>query len=105
VHNLQSGKGITSVHNTKSALTPGLQVPGLFADDAEEAGGVWAIADGIPELLEDFEGLKQAFAAETTNTEALKPRTLAEARHRPEWLLWEHAIEEELATLKAMGTW
>jgi hypothetical protein len=28
-----------------------------------------------------------------------------EAKHRPDWLLWEKAILEELETLKRNGTW
>ena len=28
-----------------------------------------------------------------------------EAKRRPDWPLWEKAIEEELATLDAAGTW
>ena len=48
---------------------------------------------------------KYAFAAETSNVEALEPRSLAEAQKRPDWPLWEKAIEEELAMLKAAGTW
>ena len=46
-----------------------------------------------------------AFVAETSNAEALEPRSLKEAQSRPDWPLWEKAIEEELATLKAAGTW
>jgi Reverse transcriptase (RNA-dependent DNA polymerase) len=45
------------------------------------------------------------FMAETADSEALEPRTLAEAKRRPDWLQWEKAILEELATLKAAGTW
>ena len=46
-----------------------------------------------------------AFAAETSSAEALEPRSLPEAKKRPDWPLWEKAIEEELASLKAAGTW
>jgi hypothetical protein len=59
----------------------------------------------VPALLEDFEGLEQALMAEIADMEALEPRTLAEAKRRPDWPLWEKAIEEELSTLKAAGTW
>jgi hypothetical protein len=82
-----------------------LQLPGTFAEDPEEAGGVWSVEDGAPALLEDFDGLEHVFAVETADAEALEPRSLAEAKRRPEWPLWEKAIEEELATLKAAGTW
>ena len=46
-----------------------------------------------------------AFAAETSGAEALEPRSLAEAQKRPDWPLWEKAIQEELASLKAAETW
>ena len=46
-----------------------------------------------------------AMAAEISETEALEPRTLAEAKRCPDWPLWENAIEEELSDLKAAGTW
>ena len=39
------------------------------------------------------------------NTEALKPRNLAEAKHCPNWPLWEQAISEELTTLCKASTW
>ena len=46
-----------------------------------------------------------ALAAEISEAEALEPQTLKEARSRPDWPLWEKAINEELATLRATGTW
>src|SRR6266511_185908 len=49
--------------------------------------------------------LFRSLAVEIGETEALEPRTLAEARKRPDWHLWEKAIQEELATLKTAGTW
>ena len=74
-------------------------------DDPEESGGVWTVEDGEPVLLEDFDGMEFVFAAETADAEALEPRTLAEAKRRPNWPHWERAIEEELAMLKAASTW
>ena len=41
----------------------------------------------------------------TTESEALEPSSLAEARCHPDWLQWEAGIKEELATLQAAGTW
>ena len=41
----------------------------------------------------------------TTESEALEPSSLAEARRRPDWLQWEAGIREELVTLQAAGTW
>jgi len=37
--------------------------------------------------------------AEISEAEALEPCTLAEAKHCPDWPLWEKAIQEELETL------
>ena len=56
-------------------------------------------------LLEDFNGMEFVFATETADAEALEPCMLTEAKCRPNWPSWEKAIEEELATLKATGTW
>jgi hypothetical protein len=66
-----------------------LQFPNPPTKDVKEAGGVWAVVNGTPELLEDFEGLENVFTAETADTEAMEPHMLAEAKHRPDWLQWE----------------
>jgi hypothetical protein len=108
VRDLQAGEGVASSRPADPPLAPGLQVPGSFIEEhpeEEESGGVWATINGALTLLEDFQGLEHAFAAETADAEAIEPRTLAEAKHRPDWPLWEKAIEEELATLKKAGTW
>ncbi len=55
--------------------------------------------------LEDSEWLEHILAAKTAEVEALEPRSLAEAKRRPDWPLWEKAISEELAMLKTTGTW
>ena len=78
-------------------------------EDEDLVGSVWTVFQDAPVLLEDFLGLEYAFMAEimaeTANAEALEPCMLTEAKCRPDWLLWEKAIEEELAMLKAAGTW
>ena len=63
---------------------------------ADDAGA----ADWATNAVDEY-----ALAAETTNSEALEPQSLKEAQSQPDWKLWEKAIEEELATLKAAGTW
>ena len=100
VRDLLAGKGTTDADTARI-----MHLPSASDGDPNEAGGAWSIEDGSPTLLEDFEGLEFAFAAETADAEALEPRSLAEAKRRPDWPLWERAIEEELATLKAAGTW
>jgi hypothetical protein len=82
-----------------------MQLPGSFAEESEEAGGAWSVEDGTPVLLEDFEGFEFVFVTETADAEALEPRTLAEAKRSPDWKHWEKAIQEELDTLNAAGTW
>jgi len=74
-------------------------------DDPEKSGGVWTVEDGVPALLKDFDGMEFVFMVETADTEALEPCTLTEVKRRPDWPHWEKAIKEELATLKAAGTW
>jgi len=102
---LQAGEGVVHSSTNAPCIAPSLQVPGDFVEDPEEAGGVWTVDDGSPAMHEDFEGMEFIFAAETADIEALKPRTLTEAKHRPDWPSWKKAIKEELATLKATSTW
>jgi Reverse transcriptase (RNA-dependent DNA polymerase) len=105
VHDLQSGEGVMHAGGTASSHLRGLQVCNAHQEDTEEAGGVWTVEDRVPALLEDFDGLEHVLTAEVADVEAMEPCTLTEAKGRPDWPLWEKAIEEELATLKAAGTW
>ena len=84
MHNLLSSFGTTDPSTART-----LKLPGAFAEDPEEVGGVWSVEDGEPTLLEDFDGLEYVFAMETSDAEALEPQMLAEAKRRPEWPLWE----------------
>src|SRR5712671_1311868 len=94
-----------SAHTKKpSCIVRDLQA-GVGVNITDEAGGAWHVEDGSPSLLEDFDGLEHAFVATTSDAEALEPRSLAEAKRWPDWHLWEKAIQEELATLNAAGTW
>ena len=43
--------------------------------------------------------------AQTSEMEALEPLSLAAAKRSLDWPSWEKAIYEELAVLKAAGTW
>ena len=77
---------------------------GGFGEEVEEAGGAWS-AENTFDALDDSEWLEYILAAEVAEAEALEPRSLAEAKRRPDWPLWEKAIAEELETLKTAGTW
>ena len=102
MRDLQSGKGVT--HTTPTPACS-LHAPGSLEEDPDEAGGVWTVEDGVPALLEDFEGIEHMLMTEVADAEALEPHMLSEAKHRPDWSLWEKAIKEELAILKAASTW
>ena len=96
---------LSSAGSTDPSTARTLKLPGAFIEDPKEAGGVWSAEDGEPTLLEDYDSLEYAFVMETLDMEALELWTLAKAKRRPEWLLWEKAIREELAMLKTAGTW
>lgn len=97
-------QGVTSASSRRSDphIPVGTQLPGGFGEETEEAGGAWSAAF---EALEDSEWLEHILVAEIAAAEAIEPCTLAEAKRRPDWPLWEKAINEELATLRAAGTW
>ncbi len=98
------GVGVSSAHRSDPSIATGLQLPGRFDEEVEETGGVWAAKSAFA-ALEESEWLEHILTTKTTEAEALEPRTLAEAKRRPDWPLWENAIAEELATLKTAGTW
>jgi hypothetical protein len=71
------------------------------AADKEDTDDGWMLmVDDFKLFLEEY-----ALATETADTEAIEPRTLAEAKRHPDWILWEKAIYEELETLWSAGTW
>ena len=85
---LLEGKGQWSTNMKTTILAPGIQKPSH---------------DWTAEMIECEN--KYVFLAEISNSEALEPRNLTEARARPDWSCWERAVEEELQTLKEAGTW
>ena len=54
----------------------------------------------IAEAIDEY-----ALVAEMSEGEAIEPRSLAEARCRPDWELWEKGIHQELALLREARTW
>ena len=110
---LEAGKGISPTHKAPQPEPMDPDMPALTLeedapndDEVEDlVGGAWMVMHDIPVLLEDFPGLEYAFTTETTNMEVLEPHMLTEVKCRPDWPLWEKAIEEELAMLKATRTW
>ncbi len=78
---------------TSSVPAPGAEKP-LEA----EGEGDWVM------MAADFAD-EYAMATEISEVEALEPQNLREAKSRPDWPLWEKAIEEELRMLQETETW
>ena len=95
---------MTSTCRSDLVLSTRLQLLGGFGEEANEAGGV-ETAENVFDKLEESDWLKYILAAKTVKAEALEPHLLAEAKHHPDWPLWEKAIIEELAMLKTASTW
>ena len=111
IHELQEGVGIASSRPSDPAVPRGVSIPGGFDADGEMAklvdklAGAWSVEAGLPLLHENWLGIEVALVAETSDSEALELHNLAEAKCRPNWPLWEHAIQEELDTLRTASTW
>ncbi|KAJ3997076.1 hypothetical protein F5050DRAFT_1558500, partial [Lentinula boryana] len=106
VRDILEGRGRSSNRSHDPDIPKGVQLPTVPeapvapAEELEGEDEDWIL------LLEDEDFLTEyVMALETSESEALEPRTLAEARRRADWPLWEKAIEEELKMLKDMGTW
>jgi hypothetical protein len=107
VKDLLEGRGVTSELPKAPKVTPGVQLPTeqpsiLEAMFAKHYLGIPNDDDDLP-MAADFVD-EHAMAAEISEAEALEPRTLAEAKSRPDWPLWEKAIAEELEVLRKAGT-
>jgi hypothetical protein len=99
IQDILTGCGVTSTCPSNPQLASGVQLPNVNENAELEGEGTadWMMAANFAE--------EYAMAAEISDAEALEPRSLAEAKCRPDWPLWEKAIYEELATLKEMGTY
>ena len=82
------GRGQWSTNTKAMTLAPGIQKPSN---------------DWTAELIK-YED-EYIFLAEVSNSEALEPRNIKEAKARPDWNLWEEAMEEELRMLREAKTW
>jgi len=94
---LLEGRGTWTDKPTNTLVLPGVQ---LMAEGGVDDDDLTNWLHDVPAHVEEY-----AFATVTGDSEALEPRTLAEDKRGGDWLLWEKAIHEELAMLKAAGTW
>ena len=97
VLDLLEGRATWSNRSDASKTAPGIQLLAEEEADNEESED-WATSTSG--YIEEY-----VFAAEVAGSEALEPQSLKEAKARPDWPLWEKAIEEELEVLRAAGTW
>jgi hypothetical protein len=109
VKDLLEGRGVTSELPKGPKVAPGVQLPTeepsiLEAMFTKHVLGVQEDVEAELPMAADFMA-EYAMAAEISEAEALEPRTLAEAKSRPDWPLWEKAIMEELEVLEKAGTW
>jgi Reverse transcriptase (RNA-dependent DNA polymerase) len=102
VRDILEGRGATSARPSDPIVAAGVQVPPI----AEEAPAQVLEGEGITDwmMVADFVD-EYVMVAEMSDFEALEPRSLTEAKRRPDWQLWEKAVHEELATLREAGTW
>jgi hypothetical protein len=111
LRDILEGRAVTG-ERRRGARTPKIPEPAPVDDFLEPEGAPPENADAP-----DGEGDTQftlpaadfvqeyAMVAEISEAEALEPRNLKEAKARPDWPLWEKAIEEELKVLKESETW
>ena len=97
VRDLLEGRGMWSDDPNDSLVPPGVQ---LLAERRADDEKLTDWFDDVPTHVEGY-----AFVAVTSGSEALEPQSLAEAKRGSDWIHWEKAIHEELATLRAAGTW
>ena len=94
------GRAVASERPSAPQIPVGVQLPTMRGDETTFEGE--GTSDWL--MMADF-GDEYALVADAGEMEALEPRSLAEAKRRPDWLQWEKAIEEELAVLTKAGTW
>ncbi|KAK0459897.1 hypothetical protein IW261DRAFT_1288875, partial [Armillaria novae-zelandiae] len=88
IQDILDGKGTNSAKPADPVIASGVQLPTIL-----EAEGMaeWTMA---ADFIDEY-----AMVAEMSEAEALEPKSLSEAKNRPDWPLWERAIQEELQTL------
>jgi Reverse transcriptase (RNA-dependent DNA polymerase) len=102
VKDILDGYGTASYHSSDPVIATGVQMPTIVANKPAEVFE----GEGSADSMMMAEGPDEyALVATTSETEAIDPWSLAEAKHHPDWHLWETAIHEELAVLHDVRTW
>ena len=84
VWDLLKGRGTTSASPSDPAVATGIQLPPLVEDDPKDILEGEGMSDWIMniDVIDEY-----SLAAEISDIEALEPRSLAEAKHHPDWEL------------------
>jgi Reverse transcriptase (RNA-dependent DNA polymerase) len=98
IRDILEGHGTASHRSSDPVIATRVQMPTATENTLEGEGS----ADWMMMAVESDE---YALVAQTSETEALEPRSLAEAKRHPDWHLWEKAIQDELGLLHESGTW
>jgi hypothetical protein len=93
VRDVLEGRGTATGLASRPAIPTGIQVPPTSQEDEIEGENA------------DENAAESVMVVDVTDAEALEPRSLAEAKRRPDWPQWERAIHEELKTLEEAKTW
>jgi hypothetical protein len=88
VYDILEGCGATSACPSDPTIIAGVQVPPIIKEAPTQVLEGNGMADWI--MFADFIE-EDAMVAEMSDLEPLEPRSLAEAKHCPEWPLWEKA--------------
>ena len=106
VLDILEGRGSSSNRPSDPVIAQGIQLPPVLPAVVEHPPNKVFEGEGQAEwiMAADF-AEEYSMLAEISDLEAFEPRTLAEAKRRPDWPLWENAITEELDTLRKAGTW
>ena len=94
---LLEGRAVVSDRPNAPKIPIGVQLPTENVDEVVLEGERTA---DLMMMVDEY-----AMVADASEMEGLEPRSLAEAKRRPDWLQWERAIDEELEVLKKAGTW
>ena len=95
---IHEGKGSATGLVKRPSIAVGLQVPG-------ERAAIEEVSDEREDKREDKLDENIAMVVDVGDIEPLEPKSLAEAKHHPEWPQWEKGIQEELKTLEDAGMW
>jgi hypothetical protein len=106
VLDIVEGRGKHSARPSDPTVARGVQLPPPLPPVVEQPLNEVFEGEGQAEWLMTANFAEEyAMLAQISETEAIEPQTLTEAKRRPDWLLWEAAIHEELETLRKAGTW